>query len=505
VPTALTLTKESSGEYPQLSEVPEERTTAGNKTLGGPALELWWKGHGDFALPKAQLRLRLSLLIGFGKDVKHEAFRRLHTDLVEQVLEEATEDLKQCGLDFQVNQLGDGYQFDFGGYDQHLGDMVMTALGGLLEPQFSSAEFERSQWKVADDLSDTTRSAPYELAIGAMNALTTDNVFAREEVLREIRSTKEGQLRGYLSALQSAGLRAQLLMVGNVGKEPAKALAYKLVHRLEFAQNGRPTGGLLTRAQAQRAHALVASQPVEVRMRNPIPLDINHATVNSYQYGVPDISERVKLLLLGKMIANPVYDTLRTKKQLGYIVFGFMTEHVSVLELTILVQGSKESPDAVDVDIEGVLTDFGKTLRSMSQAEFLKWKASVRSGLLQRVQNMGQEADRFWSQIADDSHCFKRKRLALEFLDTLQSAEAVEKIFQALRQGNRKVSVKLFGLGRELEVSGPKSTNNTSNSMVNSTAPLMFSVSSVDAIQKQRLIKAGTTSYPAGGICSVSK
>lgn len=505
VPTALTLTKESSGEYPQLIEVRDEKTAAGNKSADGAALELWWKGRGEFALPKAQLRLRLSLPIGFSKDAKHEAFRRLHADLVEQVLEETTEDLRQCGLDFNVNQLGDGYQFDFGGYDQHLDDMVMTALGGLLEPQFSSAEFAHSQQKVVDDLSDTTRSAPYELAIDAMNALTTDNVFGREEVLHELRSTKETELRGYLSALQHAGLRVQLLVVGNVGKEQAKVLASKLAHRVDFAQNGLHMGGLLTRDQAQRAHALVASQPVEVRMRNPIPLDINHATVNSYQYGVPDISERVKLLLLGKMIANPVYDTLRTKKQLGYIVFGFMTEHVSVLELTILVQGSKESPDAVDADIDGVLTDFGKTLRSMSQAEFLKWKASVRSSLLQKAQNMGQEADRYWSQIANDGHCFQRKHLALEFLDTLQTAEAVEKIFQALRQGNRKVSVKLFGAGRELEVSKLKSFNNKGHSTVNATAPVMFSASSVDATQKQRLIKAGTTSYPSGGICSVSK
>jgi len=87
----------------------------------------------------------------------------------------------------------------------------------------------------------------------------------------------------------------------------------------------------------------------------------------------------------------------------------------------------------------------------------------------------------------------------------LQSAEAVENTFQALRKGNRKVSVKLFGAGRELEVSGPKSTNNKSNFKVNATAPLMFSVSNIDATQKQRFVKAGTTSYPSGGICSVSK
>merc|ERR1719265_1637359 len=96
---------------------------------------------------------------------------------------------------------------------------------------------------------------------------------------------------------------------------------------------GKGGAPLLAPEEANRAQVLVVKEPIEVRMKNPIPGDKNHATVNSYQFGVPDVSERVKLLLLGKMIANPVYDTLRTKKQLGYVVFGFVTQHIGVLEL----------------------------------------------------------------------------------------------------------------------------------------------------------------------------
>ena len=112
---------------------------------------------------------------------------------------------------------------------------------------------------------------------------------------------------------------------------------------------------LLSAEEGEKVHVLVASQPIEVRLRNPIPGDKNHATINSYQHGVANVAERVQLLLIGQMIGNPVYDTLRTKKQLGYVVFGAVDEQINVLELRVLVQGEKEQPDEVDRDIEARL------------------------------------------------------------------------------------------------------------------------------------------------------
>merc|ERR1719350_924792 len=122
-------------------------------------------------------------------------------------------------------------------------------------------------------------------------------------------------------------------------------------------------GKLLSAQEALRTQVWMATRPVEVRMRNPVPGDGNSATLNSYQYGVPDVSERVRMLLIGKMISNPVYNTLRTQKQLGYIVSGFVAEQAGVLELRVLVQGDKELPDRVDVDIEEVIQEFGVKLK----------------------------------------------------------------------------------------------------------------------------------------------
>jgi len=489
VPTELAVLNASAGEHPQ-------RLEARGQT-SGPPLELWWKGRGAFALPRAQLRLRLSLPRGQGEDAAHEALRRLHAGLASQVLEEATDDLRSCGLSFEVTQADDGYRLNFDGYDQHLGELVLAVLDGLVEPQFEAAEFQQALRKVTEELSDTTRYMPYQLALESLAALTTASVFGREEVLAELGRVNETGLRSYLAALRAGGLRVQLLVVGNVGREAALNLSARVADSVAGA---RPGGRLLGMAEAQKTHVLVAREPVEVRMRNPILGDASHATVNAYQYGVADIAERVRMLLLGKMIENPVYDTLRTKKQLGYVVFGFTVDHSSVLELRVLVQGSKELPDDVDGDIEAVLEDFGNNLRSMPQAEFFKWKESVRSTLHRKDQNMGQEADSLWAQVANDGHCFDRKKLALQYLETLQSVDAVARTFDKLRRSRSKVSVKLFGNGTDPAAGAPALGLAGGRNL-----SVLLGLGDVDTQQKQRLVKAGASNYPTGAVCQASK
>jgi insulysin len=218
-PTALAVINDTAGATPVALEVFSEgwrNNTANHKHA---SLELWWKGRGGFPLPKAQLRLKLSLPKESSAGASPEAFRRLHAELVGLVLEEATDDLKNCGMEFNILAGADGYHFGLDGYDQHLDALLVQVLEGFMNPDFSSADFASARRKVVNDLSDVTRSMPYELAMDALSALTTDDVSSREEVLDAVGHLDEAALRSSLAAFRQGGVRAQLLVVGNVAQE----------------------------------------------------------------------------------------------------------------------------------------------------------------------------------------------------------------------------------------------------------------------------------------------
>jgi len=425
VPSSLVLINDTAGEVPQKLD-----------RSGG--VEVWWLGRGMFALPKAQLRAKLTVAKDLFKTVELAAMRRLHSELSNQGLEEPMEDLGVCGLSWDLQDVSDGYRLSMDGYSEHIAALVEQVAGGIYRPAMDNNRFERAKQKLIDSLEDTTSKMPYEHAMEALSVVSTNSVFSRLELIAALKTTSLASFKSYLKDLGSSGLRIQLLVTGNVGSDAARQLGRTLAKGLGASK-------ALQKNTAAMARALRVNRDVEVRMKNPIPKDSNNAVVNAYQFGVPDVADRVKLLMLGKMISQPAYDELRTKEQLGYVVFAIMMPHLSTLQLVMIVQGAKKAPDEIDTRIEAVLGNFAKSLHNMSSSEFQSWKASLRSTINKKDENMAQEADRLWSQIASDELCFNRKQMALDFLDSFQNPLEVAAEFERMREQPRKISIRLFG------------------------------------------------------------
>jgi secreted Zn-dependent insulinase-like peptidase len=289
-------------------------------------------------------------------------------------------------------------------------------------------------------------------------------------------------------------------VTGNVDEAGARSLSKTLATGL---------GGLkvLGKADAAKSRALRASQDIEVRMANPIPKDSNNAVVNAYQFGVPDVADRVKLLMLGKMISQPAYDELRTKEQLGYVVFAVVMPHLSTLELVIIVQGAKKAPDEIDTRIEAVLAKFSQSLRNFSSSQFQNWKASLRSTINKKDENMAQEADRFWSHIASDELCFNRVKLALEFLDSLKKPSEVAAEFERLRAQPGKVSVRLFGIHSPINQTQAQSRNVSLGSINASSFATARQTVTVfnDGKAEKKIVEKGQDFWPEDGGCTLHR
>jgi len=145
-----------------------------------------------------------------------------------------------------------------------------------------------------------------------------------------------------------------------------------------------------------------------------------------------------------------------------------------------------------------VIDHFKETLKKMDTATFKKWKSSLKSSLSRKDQNMGQEADRFWAQIANDGQCFHKKDLALQYLETLQTGEEVLELFEELRAANRKVSIKLFGKDADMTAPPALHANKTTT-----TAPILVRVNGDGTAQKHLVEESDTEFWPTEAICRI--
>merc|ERR1719424_1024858 len=414
----------------------------------------------------------------------------MHAEMSNEGLEEPMEDLGACGLSFSLADTSDGYYLSMDGYSEHLAALVSHVADGVYTPPTDAKRFERVKQKLVAALEDTTSKMPYEHAMQALSVVSSDSAFSRLDMIAALKATTLPAFQSYLKSISASGLRMQLLATGNVDADTARHLSKTLAAGL-----GNPK--VLRTAEAAKPRALKNSKDIEVRMQNPIPKDSNNAVVNAYQFGIPDVANRVKLLMLGKMISNPAYDELRTKQQLGYVVFAVMMPHLSALQLVMIVQGAKKAPDEINSRVEDVLTNFGQSLRKLEKSKFEGWKDSLRSTINIKDQNMAQEADRLWAQIATDELCFNRKEMALQYLDSFKAPEELAVVFEQMQAQPRKISVRLFGagvpVGTDLAVKNATSLAEVRQTMVEYN----------DGQTDKEAVLKGQEFWPDHGVCRV--
>ena len=423
VPTRLGLIRESTPRHS-----PEKLTKDG--------MELWWLGRGSFDLPKAQVQVKLAYPRSVTRSAARSVLAAMHSRLVQMVLEEPSDAFQMCGLSYNVAAGHDGLSVSFFGFNEHLVELVRLVMPQVKNPDISTKEFEIVRRQMVLDLSDVTGQQPYQHAMEAFDVVTVNGTHSRKDLLRAASDTWAVSLSEHQAMLYDmfANLNQTMLVSGNLNRAEAAGLASELQKILGESSKTQGVWGTLSSYLFGLFRWSSATSPlmtrddyplvlnpthdVEIRVDNPIPGDPNSATIVAYQFGVPSLADRVRFSLISSIIERPVFEILRTEHQLGYVVFGFTTVHLDILEIRILVQGFRQPPDNVELLIESAVSNLTGTFAGMTRNEFEVRKATLRRELKKPPANLAEFAGRFWSQIWDQTYCFDKVEKELKFLDS---------------------------------------------------------------------------------------
>jgi insulysin len=98
------------------------------------------------------------------------------------------------------------------------------------------------------------------------------------------------------------------------------------------------------------------------------------------------------------MTHEPAFDQLRTKEQLGYVVFTGARPTSTTIGFRFIIQ-SEKTPQYLESRIDSFLSTWAETLEQMSDAEFEGHKRSLVTKRLEKLKNLDQESGRLWSYI----------------------------------------------------------------------------------------------------------
>ena len=130
-----------------------------------------------------------------------------------------------------------------------------------------------------------------------------------------------------------------------------------------------------------------------------------------------DIVNEASLELLVHMISEPAFDQLRTKEQLGYIVYSAIKRlNSQYLALHIIVQSSHKDPDYLDQRIESFLVQYRQQLAAMAPEEYQAYVQAVIEKLVEKPKNLNEETEAYWHEIKSAMFWFPRRHVLAKVL-----------------------------------------------------------------------------------------
>lgn len=118
-----------------------------------------------------------------------------------------------------------------------------------------------------------------------------------------------------------------------------------------------------------------------------------------------DRRTRTTLSILAQIMNEPAFNQLRTKEQLGYIVFSGIRITKTIAGFRVLIQSEKPT-EYLESRIDVFFDNVGDVLKDMPDTEYEKHVNSIISKRKEKFKNLGEETNSYWSHISSGYYDF---------------------------------------------------------------------------------------------------
>lgn len=194
-------------------------------------------------------------------------------------------------------------------------------------------------------------------------------------------------------------------------------------------------------------------------------MDANSIVKNFYQIGPSCLRNDCILQLIIMIIENPLYCTLRTEEQLGYLASCFMENNNNILGYSMYVncQESKNTAQYVQERMETFHMSIQQYLEDLTVTDFDNFKNSLIK--LKEVKDctLCDEFSRNWSEIVTEEYVFERKQKEIACLQKLEKLDILEFWLKNVNNNFRKLSIHVVGNKQAADDNSLTSTTDNEN------------------------------------------
>lgn len=385
--------------------------------------QVWFKQDDQFQVPKGTIEI-LVHLPSSNKDVESSLYSSLLAELVGDELNNVLYYASLVGLSFTIHHFRDGFLLKFSGYNDKLPVLLEEVLSKFRHFEPRKDRFESLKFKTHQELKNFGYGVPYNQIETHLLTLMNDKTYTYDEKIAKLNGgsiTFEKLVDFYKESLFSGGVFGEVLVQGNFNY----ANAYKVSKQIQDAfEDVRAISGsqkTVNEIVKLQQHVLPANERIRYDVQLQDPKNINSCIDYFIQIADSAENDRLRVLtdLLATIIHEPCFNQLRTKEQLGYVVFSGYRPTRTKIGFRFLVQ-SERSCGYLEYRIEEFLAKFGSSfLPLLTEEAFGNYKAALKAKKLTKLKNLGEEVSRFWASITDGYYEFQAREKHVEILETI--------------------------------------------------------------------------------------
>jgi secreted Zn-dependent insulinase-like peptidase len=380
------------------------------------SLTAWHLPDTRFGVPKAHI---IAALETTGVDSPEMAAAiQLYLAYVEDQLGASVYPATEAGLNFSLQPSNKGFTLVIGGYSDRQSALLADILEALKNPQWQQARFDRIQQTMFRDLNNFRREYPFRQVVASLYSMLKGQwtPLQKAAAVDQLTMPELAQLVENFNA----NLQLKVLISGNLNLQSAKEIVtslsswtqLKAVQPLQSVAKLNPSNKQVYRAQ--------------------IPVDHSDAAFMLYMQGRNDsLTERAHMLLIAEMLSAPFYTSLRTEKQLGYVVAAFANNHLRVPGVAFLVQSSSVNEQALRSEFDQFLSGYADQVALLNQEDLDRYRSSVLSNLQEKPKNLVELNGRFMESVNLGYNNFDFRQQLAEEISTV-SLSSLSQAYKAV-------------------------------------------------------------------------
>uniref|UniRef100_A0A8C4YMS4 Insulin-degrading enzyme n=1 Tax=Gopherus evgoodei TaxID=1825980 RepID=A0A8C4YMS4_9SAUR len=342
--------------------------------------------------------------------------------------------------------IASGMNLSVEGYNDKQHILLKKIIEKMTTFEIDEKRFEIIKEAYVRSLNNFRAEQPHQHAMYYLQLLMTEVAWTKDELKEALDDVTLPRLKAFISQLLSR-LHIEALLHGNITKQAALGIMQMVEDTLIEHAHTKPL--LPSQLVRYREVQLPDRGWFVYQQRNEVH---NNCGIEIYyQTDMQSTSENMFLELFCQIISEPCFNTLRTKEQLGYIVFSGPRQDNGIQGLDFIIQSEKQ-PHYLESRVEAFLKTMEKCIEDMSEEAFQKHIQALAIHRLDKPKNLSAECAKYWGEIISQQYNFDRDNIEVAYLKTLTKDDIIQFYKKMLAvDAPRRHKVSVHVLAREMD------------------------------------------------------